>query len=185
MGFRKITSRQIPAYAKKRKTSGGFTLIELIVVLVLLSIMFTFALPKMDGFLFSSDTDRVSKWIFLNVASLKSKAVKDQVVYSLNADTDENSFFISTEEMDEEMLDEARKNSFKLPEDVRIIDIVFPFEISEEDEESTGILFYTKGYSDNAIIHVENSNGEKISYIIEPFLPSVDIREGFFLFDEG
>ncbi len=138
----------------------------------------------MDGFLFSSGTDKVSKWIVLNVASLKIKAVKDQVVYSLNADPDSNSFFISTEDMDEEMLNEARKNSFKLPESVRIVDVIFPFELHEDDEEA-GILFYLKGYSDSAIIHLENSSGDNYSFIIEPFLTSVEIRDGFVMFDEG
>ena len=153
-------------------------------MIVLLALMCSFALPRMDGFLFSGGTERVSKWIVLNVASLKGKAVKDQIVYSLNADPDANAFFISTEEMDEEMLGEARKNSFKLPDNVRLVDIVFPFEL-QEDDESTGILFYVKGYSDNAIIHIENDSGDKFSFIIEPFLSSVEIRDGFVLFDEG
>ncbi len=167
-----------------RKYSGGFTLIELIVVIVLVALMFTFAMPRMDGFLFSSGTDKVSKWIVLNVASLKTKAVKNQVGYALNADLADNTFFISTDEMDEDMLAEARKNCFRLPESVKIADIVFPFEL-EEDDESTGILFYVQGYSDNAIIHIENDSGDKYSYIIEPFLSSVEIKEGFVLFDES
>ncbi len=164
--------------------SDGFTLIELIVVIVLIGLMASFALPRMDGFIFSGSTDRVSKWIILNVASLKNNAVKDQVDYALNADLSENSFFISTAEMDEDMLGEARENSFKLPDTVSIIDIVFPFEM-DDDEESTGILFYSKGYSDNAIIHIENDSGERYSYIIEPFLPSVEVRDGFVLFDDN
>lgn len=161
----------------------GFTFIELIVVIVLLGLMFSFALPKMDGFLFSSDTDKASRWIVLNVSNLKSKSVKDQVRYALNVDVPANTFFISTDEMDEELLADARNNGFKLGNDVSLVDVVFPFE-SPADEEMTNIFFYKKGYSDNAIIHIENESGEKISFIIEPFLPGVEIKEGFVLFEK-
>lgn len=146
--------------------------------------MFTFALPKMDGFLFSSDTDKVSRWIVLNVSNLKSKSVKEQVRYSLNVDAPSNTFFISTDEMDEELLSEARENGFKPGDNITIVDVVFPFE-SPDDEEMTNIYFYKKGYSDNAIIHIESGSGEKLSFIIEPFLPGVEIAEGFVLFDRG
>ncbi len=161
---------------------SGFTFIELVVVIVLLGLMFSFALPKMDGFLFSSGTDRVSRWIILNVSNLKSKAVKEQIRYSLNVDIPENSFFISIDEMDETALEEARKNSFKLGSDVKLIDVVFPFE-NPDEEKITNVFFYTKGYSDSAIIHVENRDGEKFSFVIEPFLPGVEIKEGIVEFD--
>jgi len=162
---------------------GGFTLIELIVVIVLIGLMFTFALPKMDGFLFSSETDRVSRWIVLNIPNLKAKSVKDQKRYSLNVDVSENTLYISTDEMDDALLSEARENGFKLGDSVHLVDVVFPF-ANPEDEEMSNVFFYIKGYSDNAIIHIENESGEKFSFIIEPFLSSVEIKEGFVLFDD-
>ncbi len=161
---------------------SGFTLIELIVVIVLLGLMFSFALPKMDGFLFSSGTDKVSRWVILNVLNLKRKAVKEQIRYSLNVDIPENSFFISIDGMDEIALAEARENGYKLGDNVKIIDVVFPFE-SPDEEKITNIFFYTKGYSDNAIIHIENRDGEKFSFVIEPFLPGVEIKEELVEFD--
>lgn len=164
------------------RNQSGFTFIELIVVIVLLGLMFTFALPKMDGFLFSSETDRVSRWIVLNVANLKTLAVKDQKRYALNVDTDANILFVTTDEMDEELVNEARKGGFNLGDSVRLVDVIFPFP-SPDDEEMTNIFFYKKGYSDNAIIHVETESGEKLSFIIEPFLTSVEIRDGFIIFD--
>lgn len=162
---------------------GGFTLIELIVVIVLIGLMFTFALPKMDGFLFSGETDRVSRWIVLNIPNLKTKAVKDQKRYSLNVDVPANTLYISTDEMDDALLHQARENGFKLGDSVRLVDVVFPFE-NPEDEEMLNVFFYTKGYSDNAIIHIENENSERFSFIIEPFLSGVEIKEGFVLFDD-
>lgn len=161
----------------------GFTLIELIVVIVLIGVMFSFALPRMEGYLFSDGTDRVSRWIVLNVANLKGMAVKDQTRYALNVDVANNAFWVSSEMMDETGIEEAKKNSFVLTDDVRIVDVVYPYE-GKDDEEMSDILFYKKGYSDNAIIHMENNDNKRFSYVIEPFMPQVEIKEGFVLFDE-
>lgn len=163
---------------------SGFTLIELIVVIVLLGLMVAFAIPRMDGYLFSGGMDRVSRWIVLNVSELKSKAVRDQSDYRLHADTAANLFYISAEIMDEEMLEAARKSGFKLPDSVSITDVIFPFEPdTEADEMADGIRFYKKGYSDNAIIHIESAGGDRLSFIIEPFISKVTVRDGFILFD--
>ncbi len=175
-----MTSRQI--VKSRGLKQGGFTLIELIVVIVLIGLMFTFALPKMDGFLFSSETDRVSRWIVLNIPNLKTKAVKDQRRYSLNVDVAANTLYISTDEMDDDLLNQARESGFKLGDSVHLVDVVFPV-VNPEDEEISNVFFYSKGYSDNAIIHIENENSEKISFIIEPFLSGVEIKDGFVLFE--
>lgn len=160
----------------------GFTFIELIVVIVLIGLMFSFALPKMDGYLFSDGTDRVSRWLVLNVTHLKSRAVKDQARYALNVDIANNAFWISSEAMDEEGLEEAKKQSFVLSDDVKIVDVIHPYEPSE-DEEMNDVLFYRKGYSDRAVIHIENDDEKRFSFVIEPFLPGVEIRDGFVGYD--
>lgn len=170
-------------YNKEKTNQKGFTLIELIVVIVLIGLMFTFALPKMDGFLFTSSTDRVSRWIVLNVANLKKLSMKKQLVHVLNIDTESNSLWISTEDMDEAGVLEARENGFTFPESVNIVDVVYPFE-GDEDGEFKDIFFYKQGYSDNAIIHIENNDDEKFSYIVQPFQQLVEISDGFVLFDD-
>jgi hypothetical protein len=42
-----------------------------------------------------------------------------------------------------------------------------------------GIQFYKKGYSDKALIHIEDKDNMKYSYLIEPFLPHVKIIEEY------
>ena len=160
----------------------GFTFIELVVVIVLLGMMFSFALPRMDGLLFTSKIDKTSRWIVLNIANLKNKSVKEQIRFALNVDISANSFFITSEGMSEEALTEAVENSFKLGDGVTAVDLLFPFE-SPDEEKISNIFFYTKGYSDNAIIHIEDESGEKLSFIVQPFLPGVEIREGFIVFE--
>jgi hypothetical protein len=65
----------------------------------------------------------------------------------------------------------------------RLVDIVYPAQ-SPKNEERSDIVFYTRGYSDHAIIHMQDDNDEKLSFVIEPFLPPVGIEDGFVLFEE-
>jgi len=162
---------------------NGFTLIELMVVIVLISLMFAFALPKMDGLLYVDNRDRVSRWVIVNVEHLKNKAVQRQVPYSLHVDIKDNMFWISEQGMDDEALDKAKKGGYKLPDDIKLMDIIYPAQ-SFKDEERSDITFYPRGYSDHAIIHMQDDDEEKLSFVIEPFLPPVGLNEGFVLFDE-
>jgi prepilin-type N-terminal cleavage/methylation domain-containing protein len=165
------------------KNNRGFTLIELIVVMVLISMMFTFALPKMDGFLYVDNRDRVSRWVILKVEQLKNMAVQKQTPHILHVDIKENMFWISVQGMDEEALDKARKDGYKLPSDIRLVDIIYPGQ-SLKDDGRSDVIFYARGYSDHAIIHMQNDDEEKMSFVIEPFLPPVGLKDGFVLFDE-
>jgi prepilin-type N-terminal cleavage/methylation domain-containing protein len=166
---------------RKKCRDGGFTLIELIVVIVLISMMFSFALPKMDSLLFIDNRDKVSRWVILNVENLKNLSIKKQIRYVLHVDIQNNAFWISEEGMDEAALTEARKNGYMLPDDIRLVDVIYPNQKKEDDR--SDIYFYVKGYSDHAIIHMENTDHDKLSFVIEPFLPPVGIRDGFVLFD--
>lgn len=165
------------------RNHNGFTLVELIVVIVLIGMMFTFALPKMDGLLYVNNRDRVSRWVIVKVEQLKNKAVQRQVPYTLHVDIKSNMFWISEQGMDEEALDKAQKGGYKLPNDIRLVDIIYPSQ-SSKDEDRSDVTFYPRGYSDHAIIHMQNDDEEKLSFVIEPFLPPVGLNEGFVLFDE-
>jgi hypothetical protein len=43
----------------------------------------------------------------------------------------------------------------------------------------TDIYFNEKGYSDKAIIHFENDDNEKFSFLIEPFLLRVRLYNSY------
>ena len=49
----------------------GFTLIELIVVIALISIMLFLAIPKFQSDIFTDSTKKVSRWIIYKVPALK------------------------------------------------------------------------------------------------------------------
>jgi prepilin-type N-terminal cleavage/methylation domain-containing protein len=158
-------------------SSSGFTLIELMVVIALISIMLMVATPNFSGFLFTDNTNKTARWIMVKVKLLKERAVCDQKDYVLNADLDSNFFWITDETMetDEDLL-AAQKNGYELPEGVALVSIAS----SSRGEVSSGqteVFFNKKGYSDQAVIMIEGEDDRKLYLTIESFLPAVKLFE--------
>lgn len=148
----------------------GFTLVEMIVVTALISIMLVVAIPRLDGGLFTDGGDETARWIVANVRQLKEKSIADQKTYLLNVSPDVRRLWITEAGMSEEDTDAAREEGFRLPRGVTIDHVAF-----SQTERLTGgtipIGFYPKGYSDRAVIRIRASDGERLAFLIEPFLP--------------
>jgi hypothetical protein len=96
---------------------------------------------------------------------------------------DSNKLWITHEAMAEEALQSAETNGYKLPEDIKLLDVEYP----DQEKISVGqadIYFNEKGYSDKAIIHLENDDNEKFSFLIEPFLLRVRLYNGYTEFED-
>lgn len=156
----------------------GFTLIELIVVISLISIMLFFAIPRFQRNVLQDSTKVVSRWILLKIPYLKERAAREQKKYILHVGLESNKFWITHEAMTEDVLQSAETNGYKLPEDIKLLDVEYP----DQEKMSVGqanIYFNEKGYSDKAIIHLENDDNEKFSFLIEPFLLRVRLYNSY------
>ncbi len=157
---------------------NGYTLIEIVVVMSLISLLFFFAIPRFQGAVLTDSTKTLSRWIMGKVFFLKERAVRDQKRYVLNVGVDSNRLWVSDESMSEDELQNAELGGYQLPVDVRILDVEFP------DDEiisvgRAGIYFYKKGYSDKALIHIENDDNKQLTFLIEPFLSRVRFYETY------
>lgn len=161
----------------------GFTLIELIVVISLISLILFIAIPRFQSTVFTDNTKKTSRWIIGKVQSLKTRAVRDQNLYILHVSLDANKLWVSDGSMSEEELENAELQGYKLPDDVTLIDVEYP----QNEIIALGtadIRFYQKGYSDKALIHIENSDSEQRSFLIESFLPRVKMFPDYVGFEE-
>jgi len=165
------------------RQNNGFTLIELIVVISLISLMFFFAIPRIQVDILSDNTRKVSQWIMLNISSLKEKAVHDQKRYVLHLSLDSNRLWVSNDTMSAEELEDAAAIGYNLPEDIKLLDVEYP----GKEKISVGqadIYFYKKGYSDKAIIHITNNDNKVLSFLIEPFLSRARLYNKYLEFED-
>lgn len=170
----------------------GFTLIELTVVIALVSILFFFSIPRLQNEILTDPTQKTARWLLSNVRSLKERSYREKKDYVLYIDTDNHAFWMSERMVDEEDAAEKERDvsaenkaarSFNLPEGIRILDVEFP----GSEEVPTGvaeIMFYAKGYSDTAFIHMEDEDNQRLSFLIEPFLMDVRYYEEYVGFED-
>lgn len=166
----------------------------------LIGVMLGFAAPQLKSALFVDGTKKASRWLMVTLPSIKTKAVREQKIMALGVSIDQDKVWVIEMEpakksdagrlgqegkedkkldididLDEEETGDrpAKKPQvFEFPSDVHIMDVEFP----DQDRISVGeteINFYPKGYSDHAIIHVEDNEGNRYSFLIEPFLPNI------------
>ena len=95
----------------------------------------------------------------------------------LNADLDNNHLWITDEALEtEEDLIKAQKNRFELPEGVELMSVVSSH-AGEVTSGITEVFFNKKGYSDRAVIMIQDADDRKVYLTIESFLPGVKLYE--------
>ena len=159
----------------------GFTLLELIVVISLLSIMLVLTVPRFHETLFLDETKTSSRWIIGKIRALKEAAIRDQKQYTLHIDLDTERFWVTDESMAAEALESATLNAEPLPDGLKIADIEYPIR-GKIDSGQTEITFYKDGHSDKVLIHLQHG-AQYESYLVEPFLSDVTRYETYARFE--
>lgn len=171
------------------RSNNGFTLIELTVVLAIISIVFVFSIPRLHTDILTDQTQKTSRWIMANVRALKERSLREKKDYVLTIDTDGQTFRTSqrrseTVEGAQDITERKQEGaSYELPEDLRILDVEFPGG-NQVTTGSAEIIFYAKGYSDSAFIHLEDeADDRRLSFRIQPFLLNARYYERYVGFD--
>jgi prepilin-type N-terminal cleavage/methylation domain-containing protein len=157
-----------------RRPGRGFTLIELMVVMLLISIVLAITLPKFGGGAFQDPVKKLSRWMINTVKTLRSAAIQQQKTQGLVIDLSNRRMWLVNDAMDEAMQAAASNKALTLPDAIRYMDVQFP----QQERMTTGtteVRFYPAGYSDQVLIHLETEDDEKVTYLVEPLLPKVKI----------
>jgi prepilin-type N-terminal cleavage/methylation domain-containing protein len=170
----KLKKELNPGNGRRSAAKGhlsGFTLMELMVVMALLTIVLVFSIPRFHQTLFLDESKTGSRWIIAKIQSLKEAAVRNQKNYTLHFDLDTDHYWETDDSMPEQGIEDAAMQTEPLPDGIKIADIEFPVR-GKVSSGRTDITFYKNGYSDKALIHVQDGESY-VSYLIEPFLSEV------------
>ncbi len=164
------------SFALRRHWPCGFTLIELMVVMLLITIVLAVTIPRLDSSVVQDPRKRLTRWMVNTAKALRTMAVEKQQVQALVIDLDEHRMWTIDAQMDEEAVAAAAEKGFALPNSIVLADVEFP----NRDRISSGtaaIQFYPSGYADQALVHVEYDETIRFSYKFEPLLPKVKLLD--------
>ena len=168
---------------KSFKHTNGFTLIELIMVIVLIGLMFGITVPRFRESLVNDSLNAASLKLIGLVQDLRERAISGQVSYILHLDIPEKRIWAFASTATEEEQEAARERAFKLPAD-GTIQGVWSWSSGKFFNEGT-IYFSRKGYIEESMIHLQSEDGRELSLELTPFLGKIKIHEGYVDFDRG
>lgn len=154
---------------RRSMPSAGFTLLELIVVILLLTILLGFAIPAFQAGATGAH-DRVARELLHAVKKLKIAALSRQSIHKLHLDLDQNRIWVTREDKVAAEAMPPRQSARALPDDIRVAHVRF----ADNREIRSGvatITFFPQGYSDRAAIRLTDGGDEPVDLVIEAFLP--------------
>lgn len=155
---------------------------ELIAVLFIIGIMLSFSVPEFSRQIIQDDTKTALNWIVLNAGKLKKEARYQAKDFFMCINTDSNSISIRESLPGQGPEDNDAISDFFLPDETTLDGIEFNIP-GQEIRTTSCIQFYKEGYSDPAILHLSNNDGEKYSCLIQPFLHKVKIYDDYIQFE--
>ncbi len=163
-----------------RRRAGGFTLLELIVVMALMSIVFFFAIPRFEGTFLFDDSKQSARWLIARLQSLREEALRTRRRHALILDLDTQRTWHTTEAMTAEEMELASRRAQPIPGGASVVAVEFPPETRVASGRAQ-ILFYGDGHSDKVLVQLQTGNAFS-TFLLEPFLTQVkmfDDRVGF------
>ena len=165
------------------KAAKGFTLIELTIVLVLLGIMMSLTMPRVSHFILTDNLKTTTRHLMGIIKNLRNEAYREYKEYTLHFDLEANQLWIDSEGMNLKDMENARKKTISIPEDVRVLDIWTP----EKGKITTGqpvIHFFKRGYIQHSVIHLDSDDGRQYTLELSPFLSKIMLHETYIEFED-
>jgi general secretion pathway protein H len=158
----------------------GFTLVELIVVMVLISLTAAFAMPNIRSALFADELRSAARRFVGLAATSAQEARQRRTAVQLRFDEDEHRFLAAPARTDG-LISEKQYGQVRLAASVEVTEIE-----TAQSEAGTDqiILFDQRGYTDRTAVHFRQDNGDELTVLLSPFLGLARIREGHVSLDD-
>ena len=160
----------------------GFTLVEILVVCLLISITLVVAVPTLRDTLLTDQLKAASRKIIGTIRDLRETAVNEHQPYTLYFDLGKNRIWWEKDnEKDRQEKRQRPGDEIQLPAAVRILDIW----TKSDGRKSLGtatLWISRQGYMDMTVIHLTDES-DTISISFSPFLSSIKVSDGYTNFE--
>jgi len=159
---------------------GGFTLIEMIVVIILMSVFVSMAIPSMRETLFSDPLKSTARKLIATVKNVRYRAREEGKPFVIFIDRGSKMLWYSVqiaaaEDKDEEEVE--KEGEQQLPEDISIGDVMTEGGDSA-DLDVSKIWVSEKGYVNRTRLELADDDGDSLYLDFFPFIMDVAIGGG-------
>lgn len=166
--------------ASSRSDNGGFTLLELIVVMVLIGLTASFAIPQLGGFLVADQMKTTVRRLVGLIHQTASLARREQVPYLLVYQANEHRFVAEPEEEPEQTaMDPPGKTIFLSVPDNVFVGEFWSWYGGSQSQKERKIRFSKEGYIEPTILYLGKEDGREMSLILSPFLGMVRVVDAY------
>ena len=169
----KTKDRPSSSVLRRPSSGSGMTLLELILVMVILSTVLAMAAPSLRGFFASRRTEEAAAQILALTQLARSQAVSEGIVYRLNFDTRDRSYWLTAQRAGVfEELDTELGQIYTLPKDIEL-----ELEDLEQEDRDTFLAFTPHGTVTAGTIRLTDRSGRAIEVTCPTMTESFSIIE--------
>lgn len=147
---------------------SGFTLVELLVVIALVGMILTLAVPTTRDAMTVNNLKKASRQFIGLARELQADAVRNQLDHILVLNIPGASYYIVTADMTSEKEEDIKKNGKKLPSGVAILDMINPRNEKVADGE-VRIKFGKNNVGPPLVLHLAEEE-DRMTLVLNPFL---------------
>uniref|UniRef100_UPI004057243B pilus assembly FimT family protein n=1 Tax=Candidatus Electronema sp. TaxID=2698783 RepID=UPI004057243B len=158
----------------------GFTLLELIVVMVLISLSAAFVLPQIHSALSGGELRTAVRRFVGLIAETGQEARLRRTAFVLDYDRSQQ-LFTAAPAGEEEAGEGRTRQTLRLGSSVQVTDIAAAH---SPDRADLSIRFDERGYVDKTAVHFRHDSGDELTVLLSPFLGLSKILDGHVSLDE-
>jgi len=163
---------------------SGFTLMELVVVMVLLSLLTAFAAPRIRTSLFTDQLKASGRRLVGLISETGQEARRSHQPWEIVYNPDERSFHATPGgDNGDTGTGNTSIRPVSLPEGVRVVDITTARSGAKKEGELV-LRFTSRGYVDQTLIHLADDSGRNMTLAISPFLGSIRMYDTYLDMDQ-
>ena len=163
---------------------GGYTFVELMVVMVLIGLTLTLTVPRLRESLLTDTLKSTIRKMVGTITYIRNEAVREHRSYVLHFDFDAGRFWAEYPNMTEEEYTRAKKQAFSFPKEALLMDVWSKGEGKRGNGEMQ-IRFSERGYVKQSAIHIGSEDGKKYTIVLSPFLGRIQVLESYVEFEDS